>query len=60
MIKLLKEIFSSKNIKRALIYNSLAQEHYTATDVKILIDIIKDLDSKDVNITEEKQMKKAA
>lgn len=60
MIKFLKEIFSSKNIKRALIYNSLAQEHYTATDVKILIDIIKDLDSKDVNITEEKQMKKAA
>lgn len=63
MIRILKEIFSSKNIKRAMLLSALStSERITSEDFKYLVSVIRDeeyVDNKE-NIIEENQLKKAS
>ena len=58
MIKFIKEIFSSENLKKAMIYGLLSQPHVTTSEYVRLAKILRDMDAK--NINKEIQIKKAA
>jgi len=58
MIKLLKEMFSSENLKKAMVTNLYFNPSLTAQDYLRLANLYKDITEK--NITKEIQTKKAA
>ncbi|WP_459479499.1 hypothetical protein [Clostridium saccharoperbutylacetonicum] len=62
MIKLIKEIFSSENLKRAMIYGSFTNPNITASQLKNLSSVLKNMDAKDINksITKDSNSKKVA
>lgn len=60
MIKFIKEIFSSENLKRAMILVSLTKPNITTSDCLYLHEVIRDMDAKDIDINEEILTKKAA
>ena len=58
MIKLLKEIFSSENLKKAMISSLLLSPNLTSSEYLRLANLYRDMNAK--NITKEIQTKKAA
>lgn len=58
MIKFVKEVFSAENLKKALVYASLANPTISPTEFVHLSNILRDMDSK--NINSEVNIKKVA
>lgn len=61
MIKFIKEIFSIENLKRTIIYSSLADPNISTSEFIHLSNILRDMDDKDINdIDKEVNIEKVA
>ena len=61
MMKFIKEIFSVENLKRAIIYSSLANPNINTSEFIHLTNVLKDMDNKNINnIDKELNIEKVA
>lgn len=62
MIKFIKEIFSTENLKKAMVYNSLANPNIRPSEFVHLRNVLKNMDSKNINksINKEANIQKIA
>lgn len=62
MLKLIKEIFSLDNLKKAMLYSALTKPNINSSEFAHLSNVLRDMDAKNIddNITKEVNTKKVA